>query len=272
MVQPLDAIILGIVEGLTEFLPVSSTGHLILVSKALQLEGEAVKTFEVVIQGGALFAVLGLYREHVKAMFQGLLGKSAQGFHLFRNVCISFAPAAIIGLLTHRYIKEHLFGVMPVIIALAIGGFVMNGVDRWVAKRPQVPEGDVYSMTMMHAFIIGSAQCLALWPGTSRSMVTILAALLCGLSKKVSAEYSFLLALPTLGAATCLDFAVNSQGFFDEISMLSFVIGMVTSGIVAAIAIKGFVQFISKFGLFVFGWYRVALAGAVWYIAYGFRG
>lgn len=269
MIQPLDAVILGVVEGLTEFLPVSSTGHLILASKALNLEGEAIKTFEVVIQGGALVAVLGLYRGHVKSMFEGIQGRNPEGLALLRNLIISFIPAAVIGLLTHRAIKEHLFGVMPVIIALALGGLIMNAIDRWVSKRPQVVEGSVLSITANQALIIGLAQCLALWPGTSRSMVTILAALLCGLSKKVSAEYSFLLALPTLGAATVFDFAANSQGFFQEISVLTFCLGMLAAAVVAALAIKGFVQFISKFGFFVFGWYRVALAGVVWFFVYG---
>lgn len=252
--HPFHALVLGVVEGLTEFLPVSSTGHLILVAQRLHLSGEAVKTFEIVIQAGALAAVAGLYRSRLLH----------PGRVLLRNLAISFLPAAAAGVLLHHAIKERLFSAGPVVAALAAGGVFMIGLDAWMKKRQGVPTNAVETVTAGQALIIGLAQCLALWPGTSRSMVTVAAALLLGLSPAAAAEYSFLLALPTLGAATVFDAFGNGSAWIHPIGPASIAIGFMASALTAVLAIRGFIHFLTRRGLAPFGWYRLALAWLVW--------
>ena len=194
MIAPLDAVILGVIEGVTEFLPVSSTGHLIFTAYFLGLNGDAVKTFTVVIQAGALGAILVLYRERVANIWRGIRGQNPPGRRLAINLVLSFAPAGVVGLLFHHLIKEYLFGTKPVVLALAVGGVIMIGMDRWFKANGQA-DRTVESITPHEAWLIGCAQCLALWPGTSRAMVTMVAGMLVGrLPPKVAAEYSFLLA------------------------------------------------------------------------------
>ncbi len=255
-----QAVVLGAVEGVTEFLPVSSTGHLILAACVLRLYGEAVKTFEVVIQAGALAAVLGLYRAHVASMWHGMLGRDARGRRLLTSLMISFLPAAVVGVLLRKAIKARLFGVWPVVWALAVGGVVMILADRWLAGHTRRPDKTLQTVTIPEAVLIGCAQCLALWPGTSRSMVTILAGLVLGWPATVAAEYSFLLALPTLGAATLLDLLTGGRQLFQQVGWASIVCGYLTAGLVAALAIRRFVQYLTRRGLAPFGWYRVGLA------------
>lgn len=259
----IQALILGAVEGLTEFLPVSSTGHLILTAGVLHLRGEAVKTFEVVIQAGALGAVLGLYRNHIVSMVRGVLGKDSVGFRLFTSLTLSFLPAAITGLFLHHMIKERLFGAKPVTAALALGGVAMILVDGWVKRHPADGRKALGGITGKEALIIGFAQCLSLWPGTSRAMVTMVAGLLLGWPATMAAEYSFLLALPTLGAATLFDAIAGGQAFLNGIGGISIAAGFVTAGVIAALAIQGFIQYLTRRGLAPFGWYRLVLAVAV---------
>ena len=172
---------LGAVEGLTEFLPVSSTGHLILAAHLLGLHGEAVNTFTVVIQAGALCAVLGLYRARIRLLWRGLIGRDAEGRRLLTNLSASFLPAAAVGWALHRPIKTWLFRPWPVVAALTVGGVVMVGLDRW-RRSGRHPAGRVLeSLTVRDAIIIGCAQCLSLWPGSSRAMVTMVAGILIGL-------------------------------------------------------------------------------------------
>ncbi len=267
MISPLQAVLLGAVEGLTEFLPVSSTGHLILVSSLLGLQGEAVKTFEIVIQAGALGAVAGLYRERVVSMLRGLLGKNPSGCSLAMKLFISFLPAAIAGVLLHRTIKERLFSDWPVVWALAVGGLIMilidSGVRRWHTRQTRTLE----SITVPEAVLIGCAQCLSLWPGTSRAMVTILAGLLLGLPATAAAEYSFLLALPTLGAATLFDAAKGGDELLREIPLLSVVCGFAVAAFVAWLAVRGFIRYLTRRGFAPFGWYRIGLAALVWWLS-----
>jgi undecaprenyl-diphosphatase len=267
VVHPAHAAILGLVEGLTEFLPVSSTGHLILASALLGLGGEAVKTFEIVIQAGALGAVLGLYRHRVALMWRGLLGGPIAGRRLAVNLLASFLPSAVVGLLLREWIKEALFTVPNVAAALAAGGLLMIATGRRFARGART----IDSLTLQEALVIGLAQCAALWPGTSRSMVTILAGVFCGLSPVAAAEYSFLLALPTLGAATLLDAASNGNELIAEIGGVSVVVGFATAALIAAAAIQGLVKYLNRAGLAAFGWYRIALAAAIW-MAMGQRG
>jgi len=267
MIQPIHATLLGIVEGLTEFLPVSSTGHLILVSHLLHLEGDAINTFDIVIQGGALGAVLGLYRDRVLAMWNGLWGYDAPGRKLLTQLVVSFLPAAIVGVLLHKLIQQRLFQIWPVTAALAVGGLVMVIVDRWFRARGALRSQTLNDVTFSQAFMIGLAQCLSLWPGTSRSMVTIVAGMILGLPATVAAEYSFLLALPTLGAATVFDALSEGHALLQQMSVVSVVCGFVAATVVAILAIRGFVRFLTHRGLAIFGWYRIALAAAMWWIA-----
>ncbi len=265
MIDPRHAVLLGIVEGLTEYLPVSSTGHLILAAHWWGLEGEVVKTFEVIIQAGAVAAVFGLYRSRVRAMLRAVSGHDVVGQQLLRNLLISFLPAAVVGLLLHRVIKARLFGVWPVVAALALGGLFMIGVEWWRARWPHTSARNLESMSVLDAFLIGCAQCVSLWPGTSRAMVTIVAGLLLGFPATVAAEYSFLLALPTLGAATLFDAATGGRAVLTQIGGVSLLCGFVTAAVVAVLAIRGFVRYLTHRGLALFGWYRLALAALVWF-------
>lgn len=264
-IAPWQAAILGAVEGLTEYLPVSSTGHLILASRWLGLEGEAAKTFDIVIQAGAIAAVLGLYRRRVAGLLRGLAGADAAGRRLLVNLLVSFVPAVVIGLLLHKAIKAYLFDVWPVAAALFAGGVVMIAADRWLMRRTAQGR-ELETMTVREALVIGLAQCLAMWPGTSRAMVTILAGLLLGFRPVAAAEFSFLLALPTLGAATLFDAVKGGDQLLAEAGAVSLLVGFATAAAVAALAVKGFVRYLTRHGLAVFGWYRLALAVTVWMV------
>ena len=260
--HPLHATLLGVVEGVTEFLPVSSTGHLILAASLLRLHGEAVTSFEVILQAGALGAVLGLYGAQVRAMWHGLIGHERAGRRLLVNVVISVAPVWLVGALAHRAIKAYLFTTWPVVAALALGGLGMIVMARRLRHR-QPPTRTLDSLTTREAFVIGCWQCLALWPGTSRAMVTIVAGLLVGLPAVAAAEYSFLLAMPTLGAATLFEAVHGGQGMWRHIGWPSLLCGFTATAIVAALAIRGFITYLTRRGLEPFGWYRVALAAAI---------
>jgi undecaprenyl-diphosphatase len=258
---PEQAATLGIVEGLTEFIPVSSTGHLILAGHAMGLTGAAVDAFEIVIQAGALFAVLWLYRARVGEIFAGVFRGDPVGRHLLIKLLIAFLPSAILGLLTHEWIKEYLFGPRPVAVALMVGGVAILAVERF--RRPGYPRivDTLGEISYRGALVIGLAQCLSLWPGTSRAMTTILAALLLGCTPVVAAEFSFLLALPTLGAATLFDLAKHHGELTGPAigGPAPLVIGLVTAAIVAALAIKTFLLYLTSRGLSPFGWYRIAI-------------
>lgn len=261
-----EALILGVVEGLTEFLPVSSTGHLILVSGWLGLTGEGAKTFEVVIQAGALAGILGLYRTRVAAMLRGLAGADPAGRRLLVNLIVSFLPAAVVGVLLHKAIKHHLFATGPVVAALAGGGVLMVALDGYFRRRLAAGSGrSLETLTLQQALIIGFAQILALWPGTSRSMVTLVAGMMVGLPAVAAAEYSFLLALPTLGAATLFDAAKGGAGLLAESSVAAIAAGFAAAAVVAVLAVRALLQYLTRRGLAPFGWYRILLAAAVWW-------
>lgn len=264
MIEPIQAAILGVVEGLTEFVPVSSTGHLILASRLLGLGGEAVKTFDVVIQAGALVAVAGLYRRRMAAMWRGVRGRDAVGRRLLANLLVSVLPAAAVGLMLHRTIKARLFNTWPVVIALAVGGLLMVAVDGWRRSAGRTGDRSVDSLTAREALLIGIAQCVSLWPGTSRAMVTIVAGLLVGLPPTAAAEYSFLLAIPTLGAATLFDACRGGRGLAQDVGWVSLACGFFAAAAVAAVAVRGLLSYLSRRGLALFGWYRIGLAAVVW--------
>ena len=259
-----QAIILGIVEGITEYLPISSTGHLILAGSLMDLKSKAVDSYVIVIQGGAILAVIGLYRKRVGNMLLGFLGKHKTGLKLAINLIIAVLPAVVLGLLFKETIKEQLFFPAPVIAALGLGGVLMLFTSRW--QRSAFHEGDenqsfidIEQLTWKKALIIGLLQCIAMWPGTSRSMMTIVGGMAVGMKPKHAAEFSFLLGLPTLGGATLLEI-YDSREVLLEMNMLAMIVGIVVSFITAAIAIKWLVAYLSKHGLALFGWYRIALA------------
>ncbi|HTM01576.1 MAG TPA: undecaprenyl-diphosphate phosphatase [Candidatus Omnitrophota bacterium] len=258
---PIQAAILGIVEGLTEFLPVSSTGHLILAGHAMGLSGSAVDAFEIVIQAGALLAVVWLYRARIGEILAGIFRNNAGGRALLLRLIVAFLPAAVIGFLTHSWIKEHLFGPRPVAIALLLGGIAILVVERMRHRARQPIAAVVTEIPVWGALVIGLAQVLSLWPGTSRAMTTILAALLIGATPVVAAEFSFLLALPTLGAATLFDLAKHHDELLGPAmgGPAPLVIGLATAAIVAAIAIRGFLTYLTRRGLAPFGWYRIVI-------------
>ncbi|HEX5031404.1 MAG TPA: undecaprenyl-diphosphate phosphatase [Candidatus Eisenbacteria bacterium] len=260
-----QAAILGAVEGLTEFLPVSSTGHLILAAHAMGLVSDAMDAFEIVIQAGALLAVLWLYRDRVVSLFTGLARPDSPGRALLLKLIVAFIPAAALGFVSHTWIKAHLFGPRPVAIALIAGGLLILFVARWMRARDRTPgqpaRFGLDDLPISAALLIGLAQCFSLWPGTSRAMATILAALVLGATPVAAAEFSFLLALPTLGAATLFDLLKHH----DELTGPAIggpgplIVGLVVSAIVAVIAIRGFLRYVTSRGLEPFGWYRIAL-------------
>ncbi len=272
------AVVLGLVEGITEYLPVSSTGHLILASSLMKLDDPqrkaAVDAFMIVIQGGAILAVLGLYWPSVVRMLRGLVGKDAKGRALLLNLFVAFLPAAVIGLLLDDWIESKLFSAGPVLAALVVGGVFMIVLDRWRAGRLSSPKfhtsetTDVFDVTLKQAFFIGCMQVFAMWPGTSRSMMTIAGGVIAGLRPKQAAEFSFLLGLPTLGAATLYKLAKNLKhahdtgepNMFEVLGVAPVLVGIIVAAISAAIAVKWLVGFLNKHGLSPFGWYRIVLA------------
>ena len=254
-----DAAILGIVEGLTEFLPVSSTGHLILTSHLLKLgEGESIKAFEVIIQSGAILAVIWEYRNLLLKTCSGLKDGEAQSIHLFKLILFAFLPAAIIGVLISKWIKAHLFGVYPVVGALIVGGIIMILVERFSKKARS--EKTFNQMTKKDALMIGWAQCFSLWPGTSRSMATILGGRFVGLTNKTAAEFSFLLAIPTIIGASVYDlYKSRSDLSVNEMNMNLLGVGLIFSFVTALIVIRAFLKFLTSHSLEVFGWYRILI-------------
>jgi len=257
-----QAAILGVVEGLTEFLPVSSTGHLILAAHAMGLVGEAMKDFEIVIQAGALLAVVWLYRGRIVEALGGAFHPGSRGRKLLLQLLVAFLPAAIVGLLLHHAIEEHLFRPFPVAAALFVGGAAMVLFEAWRRRRREPPAiSSVEEIPIGTAFLIGLFQCLSLWPGVSRAMVTLLAALLFGCTAVVAAEFSFLLALPTLGAATLFDLVKSRDTLLGgALGPAPILVGLAVAAIVAALAIRTFLRYLARRGLAPFGWYRMALA------------
>ncbi len=271
----LQAIILGLVEGVTEYLPVSSTGHLILVAWLLGLSEDAAKkaavdSFNIVIQGGAILAVLGLYRARVAAMVKGLSGANHAGLMLFLKLIVAFLPAAVLGLMFNKAIKERLFLPIPVLMALGGGGVLLLVLSPWIhtlVGRERDEKDDFSMLSFQHALAIGFMQALAMWPGTSRSMVTILGGMLFGLSPRRAAEFSFLLGLPTLSAACAYEIFKQRHDLGVRIDELGgpapIVIGLAVAAISAAFAVKWLVGYVSRGGFAVFGWWRVAVATAL---------
>jgi undecaprenyl-diphosphatase len=264
---PQLAILLGIIEGLTEYLPVSSTGHLILAGHWLGLSDAdpATSSFEIVVQLGAILAVVAHYRALLAQGTRGLLLRDPGSVRLAVALAVAFVPAAAAGLLFRKTIKAHLFGPVPVAFALTLGGIAMIVIERVLrSRRPragQAPGGEegLAQVTPLRGLVIGLGQCLSLWPGASRSMCTIVAGQLTGLSTATAAEFSFLLALPTLGAATLYEAAKSRHVLLSHVGAASIVLGLVVSFVVAWGVIATFLKYLRTHGLEPFGWYRIVL-------------
>ncbi len=257
-----DSIILGIVEGLTEYLPVSSTGHLIITQYLLGIEhSNAMKAFEICIQGGAILAVLGLYRKRVGGMLQGLRGRDPQGLRLLINVIVAFLPAAIIGLLCGEAIKDYLFNAKTVMTTWVIGGLV---ILLFVHQREKAGKGvdgrPLEELGWRGALGVGILQCIAMIPGTSRSLMTMLGGLCVKLSVSAAVEFSFLLGLITLGAATCHDAYKYGNEMISTIGWGPMIAGCIMAWASALAAVKWMVGYLNRHSLAIFGWYRIAAA------------
>jgi undecaprenyl-diphosphatase len=256
-----EALVLGVVEGLTEYLPVSSTGHLMVATRILGIgqtdaTKEAADSFVIAIQAGAILAVLVLYRHRVGRIVAGVAGRDAEGRRLSGNLAVSIAPALILALVLEDVIKDNLFGAGPVVVAWIVGGLGILAWTRWSAGRGTgVP---IEALTARTALLIGLAQCIALWPGTSRSLVTIIAALLVGLSLPAAVEYSFLLGLVTLGAATAYELVFNGSTIVDTFGWGPVMVGFLAAFLAALVAVQWMVGYLQRRSLDVFGWYRIA--------------
>jgi undecaprenyl-diphosphatase len=287
-----DATVLGVIEGVTEFLPISSTGHLIVASELLGLESEkpladkagqplwykkptpdrpegvpltlklAADTYTVIIQVGAIAAVVILYWRQLLSMALGLLGRSDRGLRLLRNVVLATLPAAVIGLLTHEWIDEKLFSWQAVVAAQVVGALLMFWAERWRHANSGVgsSRNDPSDLTPRKSIGIGFAQCLALWPGTSRSMVTIVGGYLTGLNPVKAAEFSFLVGLPTLTGAAFLKAVKTGPAMVEVFGWGNMLFGCLVAAISAAIAVRFLVTFLSRHGLALFAWYRLIVA------------
>jgi undecaprenyl-diphosphatase len=250
----LKALILGIVEGLTEFLPISSTGHLIVVGDLLNFNDERGKVFEIVIQFAAILAVCWEYRAKLASVTSGLMQKKEAAQRFTLNLFIAFLPLAVLGLLFGKAIKAHLFAPIPVALAFIIGAFIIL----WAEKRNHtITIESVDDMHWKDALKMGCAQALALIPGTSRSGATIIGGLFFGLSRKAATEFSFFLAIPTLTMATLYEVVKYRHDFHaDDLGI--FLVGSIASFISAFFAVRGLLRYISRHDFTVFAWYRIA--------------
>jgi undecaprenyl-diphosphatase len=270
-VDNFQALVLGIVEGLTEYLPVSSTGHLLLTQRLLGIESStAADAFAICIQAGAILAVLGLYRARVAQMTLGVIGRDPVGRHLAVAIIAAFIPAAVLGLLLEKPIKLYLFGgdawgLWPIVAAWLVGGIAILVVSRIRRRRGGTPQAglSLEHLTLRMALIIGFAQCIAMWPGVSRSLVTIVGGLIVGLSLPAAVEFSFLLGVVTLTAATAYDAFKHGGEMLATYGPTPLLIGFGAAWLSAVIAVKWMVSYLQSHGLEIFGWYRVVLAIAV---------
>ena len=283
-----EAVLLGLVEGITEYLPISSTGHLILTNAVLGLDatdpvldergypllnkaGEpislktAADAYAIVIQAGAILAVLILYWPRIWQVILGLLGLSPNGRRLARNLIVAFIPAVVLGLLLDDWIERMLFSPIPIAVALVVGGLIMLGVESW--RKHQLGDDDnlidLHTLGVRQSLFIGVLQCFAMWPGMSRSMMTIVGGYIAGLSPAKAAEFSFLLGLITLSAAAGYKTVTSGREMFMVIEMGPLILGIAVAFVSAALAVKWLVSYLTRHGLAIFAWYRFVLAALV---------
>jgi undecaprenyl-diphosphatase len=284
----LDAVVLGVVEGITEYLPISSTGHLVLTNALLGLDSEqpltddagqpiiladgavltrkaAADAYVIVIQFGAIVAVVLLYFGRIMEILRGLLGRHQPGRLLARNLIMAFLPAVFLGLLLDDWIESKLFAPLPIAIALAAGGVLMLAVERWRKRRDVAAGGaiadvDLHELSVRQSLIVGLMQCVAMWPGTSRSMMTIVGGYVVGLRPARAAEFSFLLGLITLSAAAAYKALSSREALMLASDLGPSLLGIVVAFVFAALAVKWLVAWLTRHGLGLFAWYRMVLA------------
>lgn len=253
------AALIGAVEGFTEYLPVSSTGHLIVVQRLIGLGyGEArtaADTYAIAVQVGAILAVVFVYRSRIAQLASGLAGRDEVGRRLLGRLIVAILPAAVLGLLLGDTIKQHLFDPWPIVAAWIIGGLFLLW---W---KPPVGKIAITAMSARAAFVIGVAQCLALWPGVSRSLVTLVAALAVGCQMAAAVEFSFLLGLATLTAATVLDLGKDGSTLFNDYGWQTPLLGVLVAFVTATIAARWMIAYLKTRPLSGFGWYRLSVAG-----------
>jgi undecaprenyl-diphosphatase len=294
-----DAVILGTVEGVTEYLPVSSTGHLIIANHVLRLDSDvplqnpkgeplwhkkpsekspagepltlklAADTYTIVVQLGAIAAVALLYWRQLISLVNGVLGRDPAGLRLLRNLLLAFIPAAVVGLALHDWIDEHLFSVGAVIGAQVAGAFLIFWAEAYRKRRAtrtaasKPADSSTIELTARQALNIGLLQCAALWPGTSRSMMTIIGGYIAGLDPRRSAEFSFLLGLVTLSAATVFKGYKSGGAMIEVFGWSHVLVGCVVAALTAALAVKFLVGWLSRHGMILFAYYRLAFAAVL---------
>ncbi|MBP7126358.1 undecaprenyl-diphosphate phosphatase [Myxococcota bacterium] len=257
----IEAIILGLVEGFTEFLPVSSTGHLVLAQRAMGMPGnEANDTFAVIIQGGAILAVLGLYWNRFWSMARGVAGRDREGLAVFRNLVVAFLPAIPAGMMA-SFVKEHLFRLDVVAGAWAAGGLLLIGLHRRRRDIPPDRGRTVETLSWQGALLIGLCQLASIfWPGISRSLMALVGGLLAGLSLMAAVEFSFLLGFVTLLAAVTFSAIQVGTAMVRDLGTFHVFLGFLVAALSAAVSVRFLVGTLSRYGLGPFGWYRLALA------------
>jgi undecaprenyl-diphosphatase len=251
----LKALFLGLIEGLTEFLPISSTGHLILFGHLIDFQSDSGRAFEVIIQLGAILAVCWLYRQKIVDLLKGFFSGDMHARRFAVNVFLAFLPAVVIGIFAVDFIKQVLFSPLVVACALIIGGLIIFAVEAKEFKPRTIEATDI---TFKQAILVGFAQCLAMIPGTSRSGATIIGGMLSGLSRKAATEFSFFLAMPTMLGAATYDLIRNASVLSSD-NMMNIAAGFAAAFIAALLVVKALVKFVEKHTLRVFAWYRVIL-------------
>lgn len=251
----IKALFLGLIEGLTEFLPISSTGHLILFGQLIDFKSDSGRVFEVVIQLGAILAVCWLYRQKIIALIRGFFSGDMLAKRFSINVFVAFIPAVVIGILAVDFIKQVLFSPLVVAFALIIGGLIIFAVEAIEYKPKTIEATDI---SLKQAILVGFVQCVAMVPGTSRSGATIIGGMLSGLSRKAATEFSFFLAIPTMLGAAGYDLIRNASVLTSD-NMMNIVVGFVAAFVAALLVVKALVKFVEKHTLRVFAWYRVLL-------------
>jgi len=263
-----DGLALGVVEGITEYLPISSTGHLVVAERFLDLDppdGEAkdaLDSYTVVIQVGAILAVLLLYRRRVSQIVSGVVGQSITGRRLLIGIVVAVVPAGIVAKAFEDPISDHLLDPGPVAIAWLVGGIALLVWSPWL-RRAGARGRQLEDFTLHQAWIIGAAQVFSLWPGVSRSLVTIVGGVAAGLTIGAAVEFSFLLGLATLSLATAYEIVTNGSTIIDRYGIASPLVGIVAAFVAAAAAVNLFVEYLNRRDLRIFGLYRIAAAGLV---------
>lgn len=243
----IEAIIIGIIEGITEFLPISSTGHMILAAAVLKIhQSEFLKTFQISIQIGAILAIVSIY---LKRFFRG--------FDIYVKLFFAFLPTGIIGIIAYPFIKQFLFNPFVVSVALIIGGIIIILIDKQIIKRKSSYK-EIEDISIKNSVYIGLIQCLSMIPGVSRAAATIVGGVFNGFDKRQATEFSFLLAVPTMIAAAAYDI-LKTPAVFNKHEIIILIIGLSIAFISAWIAVKAFLAIITKFGFAYFGWYRILI-------------